>query len=148
MDFEYIEKIAKLMEDYGLTKLELAEGEHKLMLSKEFSTSSLPTPVSVPINSTSQTTVVNASTSQEPVKAAVGDELTSPLVGVTYIAPAPGEKPFVSIGDHVKKGQTLCIIESMKVMNEFPAPRDGEITNISISDGSMVEFGETLFYLK
>lgn len=79
---------------------------------------------------------------------ASGSQVTAPLVGIFYAAPSPGELPFVSLGDAVKKGQTLCIIEAMKVMNEIPAPCDGRIVSITAENGKMVSFGESLMVIE
>ncbi|MGT2926313.1 acetyl-CoA carboxylase biotin carboxyl carrier protein [Streptococcus cuniculipharyngis] len=79
---------------------------------------------------------------------AEGDVVESPLVGVAYLAPAPDKPSFVSVGDTVKKGQTLLIIEAMKVMNEVPAPRDGVVTEILVSNEEVIEFGKGLVRLK
>ena len=79
---------------------------------------------------------------------AEGDEVTSPLVGVAYLAQAPDKPAFVSVGDSVKKGQTLLIIEAMKVMNEVPAPCDGNVTEILVKNEDLVEFGKGLVRIK
>lgn len=79
---------------------------------------------------------------------AEGEVVTSPLVGVVYLKPAPDKADFVSVGDSVKKGQTLLIIEAMKVMNEIPAPKDGVVTEIIVSPEAMVEYGEELVRIK
>ena len=86
--------------------------------------------------------------SEAPVPAAEGDVVESPLVGVAYLAAGPDKPPFVSVGDQVKKGQTLMIIEAMKVMNEVPAPKDGLITEILVQNEEMVEFGKGLVRIK
>lgn len=80
--------------------------------------------------------------------AAEGDAVESPLVGVAYLAPAPDKPAFVQVGDSVKKGQTLLIIEAMKVMNEVPAPRDGVVTEILVANEAVVEFGQGLVRIK
>ena len=72
-------------------------------------------------------------------------ELKSPMVGTVYVSPSPGAEPYVKIGDKVKKGQVLCLIEAMKLMNEYTAPQDGEIVDINIHDGDLVEYGQCLF---
>lgn len=79
---------------------------------------------------------------------AEGEEVSSPLVGVAYLAPAPDKPAFVSVGDAVKKGQTLLIIEAMKVMNEIPAPKDGIVTEIMVNNEEVVEFGQGLVRIK
>ena len=86
--------------------------------------------------------------SEAPAPAAEGDVLESPLVGVAYLAAGPDKPPFVSVGDQVKKGQTLMIIEAMKVMNEVPAPKDGLVTEILVQNEEMVEFGKGLVRIK
>lgn len=79
---------------------------------------------------------------------AEGDLVESPLVGVAYLAPAPDKAKFVSVGDSVKKGQTLMIIEAMKVMNEVPAPCDGVVTDILVADEDVIEYGQGLVRIK
>ena len=79
---------------------------------------------------------------------AEGDLVESPLVGVAYLAPAPDKPNFVSVGDTVKKGQTLLIIEAMKVMNEVPAPKDGVVTEVLVENEEVVEFGKGLVRIK
>ena len=86
--------------------------------------------------------------SEAPAPAAEGDVVESPLVGVAYLAAGPDKPPFVSVGDQVKKGQTLMIIEAMKVMNEVPAPKDGLVTEILVQNEEMVEFGKGLVRIK
>ena len=86
--------------------------------------------------------------SEAPASTAEGDVVESPLVGVAYLAAGPDKPPFVSVGDPVKKGQTLMIIEAMKVMNEVPAPKDGLVTEILVQNEEMVEFGKGLVRIK
>ncbi len=86
--------------------------------------------------------------SEVPAPAAEGDVVESPLVGVAYLAAGPDKPPFVAVGDQVKKGQTLMIIEAMKVMNEVPAPKDGLVTEILVQNEEMVEFGKGLVRIK
>ena len=83
-----------------------------------------------------------------PAAIAEGDVVTSPLVGVAYLKPAPDKSDFIAVGETVKKGQTLLIIEAMKVMNEIPAPRDGVVTEILVQAEAMVEYGEELVRIK
>ena len=85
---------------------------------------------------------------EAPAPAAEGDVVESPLVGVAYLAAGPDKPAFVNVGDQVKKGQTLMIIEAMKVMNEVPAPKDGLITEILVQNEEMVEFGKGLVRIK
>ncbi|MGT2776312.1 acetyl-CoA carboxylase biotin carboxyl carrier protein [Streptococcus hyovaginalis] len=96
------------------------------------------------INSEAAVVQVDSQSSQT----AEGDLVESPLVGVAYLAPAPGKPSFVSVGDSVKKGQTLMIIEAMKVMNEVPAPCDGVVTEILVADEDVIEYGQGLVRIK
>ncbi|WP_425474546.1 acetyl-CoA carboxylase biotin carboxyl carrier protein [Streptococcus constellatus] len=104
-------------------------------------------------NTLSQTEMLAPETTEETVsvakpEAAEGDVVESPLVGVAYLAAGPDKPPFVSVGDQVKKGQTLMIIEAMKVMNEVPSPKDGLVTEILVQNEEMVEFGKGLVRIK
>ncbi|KXT75540.1 acetyl-CoA carboxylase biotin carboxyl carrier protein [Streptococcus sp. DD12] len=92
--------------------------------------------------------VVEASNNPVAPVAAEGEIVESPLVGVAYLAPSPDKPAFVSVGDKVTKGQTLLIIEAMKVMNEVPAPKDGVVTEILVANEDMVEFGKGLVRIK
>lgn len=95
-----------------------------------------------------ESAVEEAPAPAETSVAAEGDVVESPLVGVAYLAAGPDKPAFVTVGDSVKKGQTLVIIEAMKVMNEIPAPKDGVVTEILVSNEEMVEFGKGLVRLK
>lgn len=102
---------------------------------------------------TSQTAVSETSPAQvevveESVASAEGDLIESPLVGVAYLSPGPDKAAFVSVGDTVRKGQTLLIVEAMKIMNEIPAPKDGVVTEILVANEEIVEFGKGLVRIK
>ncbi|WP_454388419.1 acetyl-CoA carboxylase biotin carboxyl carrier protein [Streptococcus sp. Marseille-Q8145] len=104
-------------------------------------------PVSETVSQAAPTTAPEVAP-EAPAPAAEGDVVESPLVGVAYLAAGPDKPAFVSVGDQVKKGQTLMIIEAMKVMNEVPAPKDGLITEILVQNEEMVEFGKGLVRIK
>lgn len=106
------------------------------------------TPAVVPVVEAPATPAVAAETVAAPAQEAEGDVVESPLVGVAYLSPAPDKQAFVSVGDKVTKGQTLLIIEAMKVMNEVPAPKDGVVTEILVTNEEMVEFGKGLVRIK
>lgn len=89
-----------------------------------------------------------ATATPSPAPTAEGEAVTSPLVGVVYLKPSPDKSEFVKVGDSVKKGQTLLIIEAMKVMNEIPAPADGVVTEILVAAEDVVEFGQDLVRIK
>ena len=106
------------------------------------------TPVVAPVVEAATTPAVAAEPVAAPAQTAEGDVVESPLVGVAYLSPAPDKPAFVSVGDKVTKGQTLLIIEAMKVMNEVPAPKDGVVTEILVTNEEMVEFGKGLVRIK
>ena len=106
------------------------------------------TPVVAPVVEAPLTPAVAADLVVAPTQVAEGDVVESPLVGVAYLSPAPDKPAFVSVGDKVTKGQTLLIIEAMKVMNEVPAPKDGVVTEILVNNEEMVEFGKGLVRIK
>ena len=106
-----------------------------------------PSPVA-PTSTPAETVAEEVPASVEASVAAEGDLVESPLVGVAYLAAGPDKPAFVTVGDSVKKGQTLVIIEAMKVMNEIPAPKDGVVTEILVSNEEMVEFGKGLVRIK
>ena len=108
-------------------------------------------PASAPVSKTVSQAAPTAAPGvgpEAPAPAAEGDVVESPLVGVAYLAAGPDKPAFVSVGDQVKKGQTLMIIEAMKVMNEVPAPKDGLVTEILVQNEEMVEFGKGLVRIK
>lgn len=95
-----------------------------------------------------ETASASAEDDATPVSAAEGEVVESPLVGVAYLSPSPEKPAFISVGDTVKKGQTLLIVEAMKVMNEVPAPKDGVITEIFVTNEEVVDYGKGLVRIK
>ncbi|MBJ6745159.1 acetyl-CoA carboxylase biotin carboxyl carrier protein [Streptococcus sp. 121] len=95
-----------------------------------------------------ETSPAQAEVLEESVTSVEGDLVESPLVGVAYLSPAPDKEAFVSVGDTVKKGQTMLIVEAMKIMNEIPAPKDGVVTEILVANEEVVEFGKGLVRIK
>ncbi len=135
-DSELVREIAEIMSETGLTEVEFTRGDRSIRVSR---LAGPATPVAAP---------AAAPASQEPA-AGEPDEphpgtVPSPMVGTAYLSAQPGEAPFVSVGGHVEEGQTLMIIEAMKVMNPIPAPRAGTVKAILISDAQPVEFGDPL----
>ena len=133
-----IRKYAQLMKELDLTGLEITENDQKVRLERTAPVASVPTiPVEVP-------------TVRTPGKSENGDYISvrSPIVGLFYAAPAENADPYVSLGDRVQKGQTLCIVEAMKLMNELSAECDGIIDKICVTNGQMVEYGTELFRIK
>ncbi len=142
MNVTEIRKYAKLMQELGLTALEITEDARTVRLER-----SVPVQQKeiIPVDTTEPAACV---ASEKTVKNQDEYSVTSPLVGLFYAAPAENAEPYVSIGDHVKKGQTLCIIEAMKLMNEITAEEDGVISDICVTNGQVVEYGTELFRIK
>ena len=146
MDLRKLKKLIDLVEESGVAELELTEGEEKIRIVK----GGAPTRGHAYVTPGSLQPSAAASASVAPVPAAVapqGHAVTSPMVGTFYRCPTPGAKPFVDVGDTVKKGQTICIIEAMKLMNEIEADADGVIKEVLVENGEPVEYGEPLFVL-
>ncbi len=136
-----------LFSDLSLTELTLRDGDFELTLKKEapvvaaspiaapqpIASSAIPTSAPVPAAESNHSALVNCK------------EIKSPLVGVLYLASAPGAKPFVSVGDQVSKGDVLCIVEAMKMMNELTADCDGTVLDICADNEALVEYGQVLF---
>lgn len=153
MDSKRLAEIADVMEDRGLTRVRVEEPDGTAV---ELERASAAQPVTVPMPMpgamaapVAAPTVAPAApepAAQAPVAAPEpkGTEVTAPMVGVFYAAPAPGDEPFVHVGSKVKAGETLCIIEAMKVLNEVTAEADGEVLEICVVDGDLVEFGSCL----
>lgn len=136
-----IRKYAGLMQELGLTGLEITEDNKVVRLER-----TSPAPVK-------ETAAVNAAVPVAPAVPAARENtddisVKSPIIGVFYAAPAENAAPYVAIGDRVKKGQVLCIVEAMKLMNEVTAEDDGVISEICVTNGQVVEYGTELFRMK
>lgn len=138
MEENNIRKYATLMKELGLTGLEISENGCVVRLERnqQGNVGNIVLPQETPVTSA-------------PQKATDGfSDLASPLIGVFYAAPTEDGKPFVQEGDRIKKGDMLCIIEAMKLMNEITAEEDGMIAEICVANGQVVDYGQTLFRLK
>lgn len=148
MDVKKIESLAKLMKETGLTGLELVEDGQQLRLERQVEVVAAPVAAAVPAAPVPATGAEALGvTHEEPAPVKEGTLVLAPTVGVFYSAPSPDARPFVEVGDQVKKGDTLCIIEAMKLMNEITAEFDGEVVDICVHNGDVVEYGQTLFKL-
>lgn len=143
MDSKRLAEIADVMEDRGLTRVRVEEPDGTAV---ELERASAAQPVAVPMPMPGAVTAPAVAPVAMPAAAPEpkGTEVTAPMVGVFYAAPAPGDEPFVHVGSKVKSGETLCIIEAMKVLNEVTAEADGEVLEICVADGDLVEFGSCL----
>ena len=128
-----IEELTGYLKEFNLSEIEYAEGTTKVKVSRSKNNSSI---ISTEINK-KQSTIENNST-----------HVTSPIVGTAYLAPEPSARKFVEVGQKVKKGQTIMIIEAMKTMNHVPSTQDGTVSKILVKDGEPVEFGQPLISVK
>ncbi|MBP3360976.1 MAG: acetyl-CoA carboxylase biotin carboxyl carrier protein [Clostridia bacterium] len=145
MNLKQIKALAAMMNEEGLTRVEISEGETVIKLEKEAKILSAPAAPALKAEAVSE---AKAGVSVSAAVSSGDREIKSPMVGVFYSASAPGEEPFVSVGSRVKKGDVVCIIEAMKLMNEITADSDGEITEICVSNEQIVEYGQPLFRLR
>jgi acetyl-CoA carboxylase biotin carboxyl carrier protein len=136
VDDALVRKLAALLTDTGLTEIEYEVGEQRIRVSRGGATT---VAVAAPASAAAPAAAKPAAAEGPPAGA-----VTSPMVGTAYASAEPGAAPFVKVGDKVAKGQTLLIIEAMKVMNPIPAPHGGTVLNILFGDGRPVEYGEVL----
>ena len=137
----------------GADELQFSKNEARMASEAPAQVAPVPTAVAASPVVSAPSTPVESEVEEAPAPAETtvapeGDVVESPLVGVAYLAAGPDKPAFVTVGDSVKKGQTLVIIEAMKVMNEIPAPKDGVVTEILVSNEEMVEFGKGLVRIK
>ena len=137
----------------GTDELQFSKNEARMASEAPAQVAPVPTAVAASPVVSAPSTPVESAVEEAPAPAETtvapeGDIVESPLVGVAYLAAGPDKPAFVTVGDSVKKGQTLVIIEAMKVMNEIPAPKDGVVTEILVSNEEMVEFGKGLVRIK
>ena len=150
MDKKKLRELINLFKESGLAKMELSETSREGSFSIKLENETSAAPYALP-----PVQFVQAAESDEGEKADLSSvkdynkyrDVNSPMVGIFYIAPSPDAEPFVKVGSKVKKGDTLCIIEAMKLMNDVVAEEDGEIVEICAENGALVEFGQILFKL-
>lgn len=138
-DIEYVDKLAKVLANNSLTEISLEDGEQALTIRKDV-IGAVPTSIST------QPSVAPSVAPSESVKR--GRALTSPMVGTFYSAPSPDAEPFVKVGQTIKEGDVVCIVEAMKLMNEIESEFAGRIIEVCVSDGQPVEFGQVLMYVE
>ena len=139
IDKKKIKELVDYLKEFELTELEYQEDQSKIKVSR----------VSRGVEQVKTSAVVSANKSVlKSSDDSEGIRVKSPIIGTAYLAPEPGAKKFVEVGDKIKKGQTVMIVEAMKTMNHVPSTADGEVKKILIEDGQPVEFGQTLVLLK
>lgn len=149
MDLRKLKKLIDLVEESGISELEITEGEEKVRISRVLATGAhqpiyAPAPAAAPVIPVSAPSPATAAEPATPE----GHAVRSPMVGTFYRAPSPGAKAFVEVGQSVNPGDTLCIIEAMKLLNEIEADQGGTIKAILVENGQPVEYGEPLFIIE
>jgi acetyl-CoA carboxylase biotin carboxyl carrier protein len=151
MDLRKLKKLIDLVEESGIAELEITEGEEKVRISRNNSTNApataTVTQVAAPATSAPVVPGAPAVTGEPAAAAPEGHVLKSPMVGTYYRAPTPGAKAFVEVGQTVNEGDTVCIIEAMKLLNEIEADRSGVIKAILVENGQPVEYGHPLMVI-
>ncbi len=155
MDLKQIKKILDLIAESEVDEVSIEEGDFKIKVKKKgavehvtYTQPALPAQVAAPATPAAPAQQAAPATESSPAPAASGETVKSPIVGTYYQSPSPDADPFIKPGDKVAKGQTLCIIEAMKIMNEIEAEFAGTIKEILVSDGTPVEFDQPLFIIE
>ncbi len=144
-DIDYVEKLSKVLKDNELTEISLEDGDCAITIRKDVIVA--PAAISaaqVPAPSGSALKAADTHTEAEKK----GTPIVSPMVGTFYTSPSPDAKPFVTVGQTINKGDKVCIIEAMKLMNEIETEISGKIVEICVQDGQPVEFGQVLMYVE
>ena len=150
MDLRKIKTLIDLVSDSGVAELEITEGDDHVRIVNRNTTVAVAPAVAAPVVAAPVAPAPVAAPAPAPAAApaeAAKPTINSPMVGTFYRAPSPGAKPFVDVGQKVKAGDTVCIIEAMKLLNEIEAETDGVITEILVENGCPVEFGQPLFVI-
>ena len=134
IDKKLIEELKNYLDEFGLTEIEYQDGNKKIKVGKNL------------VSSASITAHKPGLTKTKEEES--GTKISSPIIGTAYLAPEPGGKKFVEVGQKIKKGQTVMIVEAMKTMNHVPSSFDGTIKEVCVSDGQPVEFGQTLIIIE
>ena len=134
IDKKLIKELKDYLEEFGLSEIEYQDGDKKIKVATN-------------LNSNSNVTAHKPGLTKQK-KEEIGTKIVSPIIGTAYLAPEPGGKKFVEVGQKIKKGQTIMIVEAMKTMNHVPSTSDGEVKKILVQDGQPVEFGQVLLLLK
>ncbi len=150
MDIRKVKKLIELLEESGIAELEIHEGEESVRISRH-SSASAPVPVSyaaAPAAPAAAPSAAPAAESTTEDALPSGHVVTSPMVGTYYSAPSPGAKPFVSVGDTVAEGDTVCIVEAMKILNQIEADASGTVKAILVENAQPVEYGQPLMIIE
>jgi len=147
IDPEVIRQLAALLDETNLSEIEWEEDDQRVRVSRGSAAAHIVTPPAAPVPLAPPTPAPAPSAEAKPATDHPG-AVKSPMVGTVYLAPEPGAKPFVSVGDTVSKGQTLLIVEAMKTMNPIAAPASGTVSQVLVDDSTPVEYGEPLVIIE
>ena len=142
VDGELVRALASLLQETGLTEIEYAVGERRIRVVRG------APPAAVTVAMPGPALAAAPAGAPAPAAGDLPGAIKAPMVGTVYLSPQPEAPPFIKVGDTVREGQPLLIIEAMKVMNQIPAPRAGKVTQILVADGTPVEFGQALLVLE
>ena len=149
MDIRKVKKLIELLEESGIAELEIHEGEESVRISRHSAVVQSVAPVAAPVAAPAHMAApATAPAESAPAVVASGHQIKSPMVGTYYASASPTSEPFVSEGQKVNAGDTLCIIEAMKMMNQIEADKSGTIKSIMVENGSPVEFDQVLFIIE
>jgi acetyl-CoA carboxylase biotin carboxyl carrier protein len=149
MDIRKVKKLIELLDESGIAEIEITEGEESVRISR-YAQNVAPAPVAVAAAPIAAAPVAAAPAAAPAVPAEPeeeGFEVTAPMVGTFYAASSPGAAPYVQVGDRINEGDTLCIIEAMKMMNQIEADVEGVVKSIRLQNGEPVEFGQTMIVI-
>jgi len=149
MDIRKVKKLIELLDDSGIAEIEITEGEESVRISRYSTHAPVAAPIvaAAPVAAAPAAVAAPAAAAPAEVVEEDGFEVTAPMVGSYYAASSPGAAPYVQVGDRVNEGDTLCIIEAMKMMNQIEADVAGVVKSIRIQNGEPVEFGQVLFVI-
>jgi acetyl-CoA carboxylase biotin carboxyl carrier protein len=152
MDIRKVKKLIELLEESGISEIEISEGEESVRISRYPQPGAPGAPIVTTVSPAAAPVAAPPPAPAEPPAPAApparGHQVTAPMVGTFYSGPAPGAKPFVEIGSEVKPGDTLCVIEAMKMMNQIESEVAGRVVSVLVENGSPVEFGQALFIIE
>jgi acetyl-CoA carboxylase biotin carboxyl carrier protein len=149
MDIRKVKKLIELLDESGIAEIEITEGEESVRISRYAAAHPMPAPMAMAAPAAIQAPAAPApvASAAAPKPEEEGHAITAPMVGTFYNSPSPGSPPFVQAGDRVNAGDTLCIVEAMKMMNQIEAEVGGTIKSIRVQNGDPVEYGQILFMI-
>lgn len=147
IDQDLIRDLANILNETELTEIEIEQDDLRVRVSRAGTPQTVHAPIAPPQQQL-QPAAPAVSAAEAPAAAPSANAVTAPMVGTVYLSPAPGAKPFVEIGQSVKEGQTILIIEAMKTMNQIPSPRSGKVVDVLVGDGHPVEFAEPMIVIE